>query len=83
MTRQQGCDSTGDSCIRDLDGKEGRKEERSILSKRPRQRLLTADLLPADERINRDRDGAVDVLRSAVFGQTHFAESFADAHDGF
>lgn len=64
-------------------GEEGRRKERNILSKRPRQRLLTADLLPADERIDRDCDCAVDVLRSAVFGQTHFAESFADAHDGF
>ena len=55
----------------------------SILSKGPRQRLLTADLLPADERIDRHGDSAVDVLRSAVFGQTHLAEGFADAHDGF
>ena len=62
---------------------EGWMEERNILSERPRQRLLTADLLPADERVDRDCDGTVDILRSAIFGQTHFAESFADAHDGF
>lgn len=59
------------------------REKKNILGKRPRQRLLTADLLPADKRIHRHGDGAVDVLRSAVLGQAHLAESFADAHDGF
>lgn len=54
-----------------------------VLSKRPRQRLLTADLLPADKRIHGHCDSAVDVLRSAVLRQTHLAESFADTHDGF
>ena len=66
----------------------GRREKRekkgnNILCKRPRERLLTADLLPADERVDRDGDGAVDVLRGAVFGQAHLAKGLADAHDGF
>ena len=62
-------------------GKEKKKE--NILRKRPREGLLTADLLPADEGIDRDGDGAVDVLRGAVFRQAHLAKGFADAHDGF
>ena len=63
---------------------EEREEKRkNILRKRPRERLLTADLLPADERVDRDGDGAVDVLRGAVFGQAHLAKGLADAHDGF
>lgn len=55
----------------------------AILSESSCQCLLAADLLPADEGVHRDCDGAVDVLRGAVFGQAHFAEGFADAHDGF
>ena len=57
--------------------------EEDILSKRPRQRLLTADLLRAHKRIHRHCDGAVDILRRAILRQTHLAESFADTHDGF
>lgn len=53
------------------------------LGKRPGQRLLTADLLRADETLHGNCDGPVDVLRGAVFGQAHFAEGFGDAHDGF
>ena len=48
----------------------GREREggwgKDILGKRPRQRLLTADFLPADKRVHRHGDGAVDVLRGAV-----------------
>ena len=57
--------------------------QEDILSKRPRQSLLTADLLRADKGIHRHRDSAVNILRSAVLRQTHLAESFADTHDGF
>lgn len=54
-----------------------------ILGKRPRQSLLAADLLSTNKRIHRHCDSAVDILRSAVLRQTHFAESLADTHDGF
>ena len=65
------------------EGRWRRKKKQYILCKRPRERLLTADLLPADERVDRHGDGAVDVLRGAVLGQAHLAKGFADAHDGF
>ena len=66
-------------------GRRRRKEKKRkyILGKRPRERLLAADLLPADEGVDRDGDGAVDVLRRAVFRQAHLAKGLADAHDGF
>jgi len=62
---------------------ENRRAGEDILGKRPRQRLLAADLLRAHKTIDRDRDRAVHVLRGAVFGQAHFAKGLADAHDGF
>lgn len=61
----------------------GRSNGESILSKSSRQRLLAADLLPTNERVHRHCNGAVDVLRSAVFRKTHLAECLADTHDGF
>ena len=60
-----------------------KKRGGDILSERSRQCFLTADFLPADEGIHGDGDGAVDILRGAVFGEAHFAEGFADAHYGF
>lgn len=47
-----------------------------ILCKRPRKRFLGANLLRADERVNSNCNGAVDVLCRAVLRQTHFAEGF-------
>ena len=64
-------------------GRGGRENKNDVLGKRPRERLLAADLLPAHERVDRDGDGAVDVLRGAVFRQAHLAKGLADAHDGF
>lgn len=37
----------------------------------------------ADETLDCDGDGAIDVLGRAIFGKAHFAEGFADAHYGF
>ena len=54
-----------------------------LLGKGPGQSLFTADFLGADETIDGDGDGAVDVLGGAVFREAHFAKGFADAHDGF
>jgi len=67
------------------DNRKKKKGERReyILCKSPRQRLFTADLLSADEGVDCDCDGAIDILRGAVFREAHFAEGFADAHDGF
>ena len=54
-----------------------------ILSKRPGQRFLTADLLRAHEALNRDGDGAIHVLRGAVVGKAHLAEGLGNADDCF
>jgi hypothetical protein len=54
-----------------------------VLGERLGQRLLRADLLGADERVDSDGDGAVDVDGGAVVGKAHFAECFRDTHDGF
>lgn len=54
-----------------------------ILGKSTRKSLLAADFLATDKRVNRHRNGAVDVLRRAVFGQPHLAESFRNTHNGF
>lgn len=54
-----------------------------VLGKGSGEGLLAADLLAADETLDGDGDGAVDVLGGAVFGEAHAAEGFADADDGF
>ena len=54
-----------------------------VLRKCPCERLLAADFLAANEGVNGDSDGAIDVLRRDVFGQPHFAEGFCDAHNSF
>lgn len=59
------------------------REGRDILRKRPRESLLAADLLAADETVDCDCDGAVDVPSVAVFTQTHLRECLRDTHDGF
>ena len=59
------------------------KKGGNVLCESPTQSLLTADFLCAHERIDRHGDGAVYVLRSAVFRETHLAEGLADADDGF
>ena len=53
-----------------------------VLGKRAGQSLLAADLLAADEALDRDGDGAVNVLGAAVVGEAHAAKSFANADDG-
>lgn len=45
--------------------------------------FLTADFLAANEGVNGDGDGAVDILRGAVIRQAHLAECFGNTHDGF
>ena len=59
------------------------RPRQGVLGKRPLQGLLTADLLAADERIHRNRDGAIDVSVAAVFGQAHFGKGLACAQDRF
>ena len=59
-----------------------RKSE-DILRESSSQRPLAADFLAADETVHRHRNGTIDILRSAVFRKPHFAEGFADTHDGF
>jgi hypothetical protein len=59
------------------------REGRDILRKRPRESLLAADLLAADETVDCDCDGAVDVSCVAVLAQTHLRECLGDTHDGF
>lgn len=54
-----------------------------VLGKGSGEGLFAADLLAADETLDGDGDGAVDVLGGAVFGEAHSAEGFADADDGF
>lgn len=54
-----------------------------VLGKRPRERLLRADLLTTDETLDCDGDGTVDVGGGAVLAEAHFAESLADTDDGF
>ena len=54
-----------------------------ILRKRPRKRLLTADLLTAHETVHGNGDGAIDVSAAAVLAQPHLGERLADAEDGF
>ena len=54
-----------------------------IFGKGARESFLAADLLAADERVDRHGNGAIDVLGRDVVGKTHAAESFADTHDGF
>jgi transposase len=39
--------------------------------------------LAADKTLDRDGNGAVNVLRRAVLGQAHAGEGLADADDGF
>ena len=64
-------------------GAEEKGKNKYILCKRTRQRLLARDLLRADETLDRDGDGAVDVLHGAVVREAHLAEGFGDADDGF
>ena len=45
-----------------------------ILGKRPREGLLAAHFLRADKTVDRHGDGAVDILRGAVFREAHLAE---------
>lgn len=54
-----------------------------ILGECSRKSFLAADFLAANEGLNGDGDGAVDILRGAVVRQTHLAECFGDTHDGF
>lgn len=53
-----------------------------ILGEGPRKSLLAANLLAANETVNCDGDGAVDVTAAAVFGQAHLRKRLADAEDG-
>ena len=46
----------------------------SILGESARQRLLARNLLAADEAVDGDGDGAVDVVCAAVLGQSHLGE---------
>ena len=45
-----------------------------VLGKHARERLLAADLLATDEALDSDGDGAINVLRRYVFGETHAAK---------
>ena len=56
---------------------------RNVLGKGSGERLLGADLLAADETVDRDGNGPVNILRGAVFGETHLAKGLGDTHDGF
>lgn len=55
----------------------------SVLGESSGEGLFAADLLAADETLDGDGDGAVNVLGGAVFREAHAAEGFADADDGF
>lgn len=59
------------------------RPRKRILGKRPRKRLLTTNLLTAHKTLNSNSNGAVNVLRGAVLGETHATEGFADADYGF
>ena len=54
-----------------------------ILGKRARERPLARHLLGADERVDRDGDGAIDVDATAVLGQPHPGKGLAQTDDGF
>ncbi len=57
--------------------------EAHILGKSPGERLLATDFLRPDKTVDRHGNGAVDVLRSAIFREPHLAEGLADAHYSF
>lgn len=67
----------------DLRAGAGTRAGEGVLGKGAGEGFLAADLLAADEALDGDGDGAVDVLRGAVLGETHAAEGLADADDGF
>lgn len=52
-----------------------------VLGERSRQRLFAAHLLAAYEAVNCHRNGSVNVLRRAVFRQSHSAECLANSDD--
>lgn len=54
-----------------------------VFGKCPRQGLLAADLLAADEAFNCNTDGPVNVLSRHIVCEAHPAECLADADDGF
>jgi hypothetical protein len=56
---------------------------KSIFRKGSRKSPLAADFLAANEGLNSDSDGAIDIYARAVFRKTHFAESFGDTDYGF
>lgn len=72
-------------CVPELDvsAKEYTSRGKNILGKCTRKCLLAADLLAADERVNRHRNGTVNILRRAEVGQTHPAERLRNTHNGF
>lgn len=59
------------------------KREGNILGKCARQRLLAANLLAANEGLDGDGDGTVNILGGTVLRQAHLAESLGDTHNGF
>jgi hypothetical protein len=59
------------------------KTENNVLGKCTRQRLLAADLLAANEGLDSDGDGTVNVLGGTVLRQAHLAESLGNTHNGF
>lgn len=68
-----------------VDEREGKQKvmKDNVLCKSPSEGLLAANLLAANETVDGDGDGTIDVLRGAVFGEAHLAKRFADAHDCF
>ena len=59
------------------------RQNNDILSKSPRQRLLSRNLLTPHKRIHSNSNSAINVLTTAVIRQSHLAKRLGNAHDGF
>lgn len=58
------------------------RPSKRVLGKSTRERLLASNLLTANEAIDSDGNGAIDVRRAAELAEAHLGKGLADAEDG-